>query len=641
MHKDLRAKLTICIPTALALTLVLGLSAFAVYRSSVNHALSLAKSRDLNTVHSVTELMQYEFEDMIADIRLLAQMQESQQVFTSSLTANLAKNLLYFSLDKKSYDIIHYLNSTGMEIFRIDYHGGTPKVVDKHKLENKSTYTYFKHSQKLHVGEVYISPLMLDTESSRSTSRPKPIIHLAAPLFAEDGGRYGVIMLNFFGNHLRRIMKTDGRETNPMLLNDEGYWLRSDKTEDEWGFMHAGREEITFRSRFPAEWERIKPVGKGQFHTANGLFTYATFDPGELIADLAGIKVRSDAGRWTILTHVPETILMAEPNDYFIKILTVTIPLGCILMLSAYFICQFRQKSKKAQLDIIEQHASYARFVPREFLHLLGKGRYRDVTLDNHATREMTVLFSDIRSYTKLSESMTHLEVIQFLNKYFVTVNTPITKNKGFIDSFHGDALMALFEDNATEGAVKAAIGMQHCINELNKERFAQGEQPVAAGIGLHHGELTLGALGTDKRMQATVIGDVVNLSARIESLTKSFGVKIVISDSVYDKLTTPETFNLREIDTVRVKGKQVPVVLYEVFDTDPEELIVQKKAILPLFSQGLTLYKQGGFEKAAEIFSQCMQACPEDTISPIFFTRCKTMARIPPGDGWTGISTI
>ena len=642
-EKQLKSSWCQFIVASMGILLIMGTCSFILYKSHKKYTEFLEAERAADVVRSVQQLLKFEFESIVADVRLLSKMQESNRVFNSHMTAELAKNLLYFTLDKKTYDTIRYMDMAGMELFRINYRNGNPVVVSREALRDNCDTYYHEGSRKLKVGGVYISALDLDTEVRAQNTGHKPIMRIAAPLFSFDGTRQGVVMLNYLGNRLCRIMElgAEGPSENPMLLNDEGYWLRSDNDEEEWGFMRKGGEDLTFQSRFPDEWTAVSQAGTGQIRTQNGLFTFATVDPGECISEESGIQVVSDAGKWVVMTHVPVDKLTASPKAYLAKLSTALIPLSLIIMGGLYFLCRFRQNSKQAQLDIMVQHVSYGRFVPKEFLALLHTGHYRDVTLNSHVDHEMFILFSDIRSYTKLSEGKTHSELLQFLNEYLAVVNQPIEANKGFVDSFHGDALLALFEGGNAENAVRAAIAMQQGIQQFNVDRVVQGEKPLAAGIGLHFGEVTLGALGTEERMQATVIGDEVNLAARIESSTKTFGVRVIISDCVYKHLPSPSVFNLREIDTVRVKGKQIPVVLYEVFDTDPDDVIRQKQAILPFFAKALALYRQGDFEVASQLFDECRKRCPDDTISPIFFKRCKMLLRVPPGDGWTGISTL
>jgi class 3 adenylate cyclase len=231
-------------------------------------------------------------------------------------------------------------------------------------------------------------------------------------------------------------------------------------------------------------------------------------------------------------------------------------------------------------------------------------------------------------------------EVFQFLNDYFKTVSGPVATNHGFIDIFIGDALMALFP-RSPEDALRAAIAMRRDLVDFSREKQKEGTPEVNCGYGLHFGEATLGAIGTYERMQTTAIGDTVNLAARIESVTKAFKLDIVISDSVYGRLPDKKEFLLREIDTVRVKGKHEPVVLYECYNGDPEDLAACKTENLHLWEQGLGYYKVGEFDEALEVFTALAKACPEDSVPPIYVKRCNTLKRIPPGEDWAGISTL
>ncbi|QTA83589.1 Adenylate/guanylate cyclase catalytic domain-containing protein [Desulfonema limicola] len=321
-------------------------------------------------------------------------------------------------------------------------------------------------------------------------------------------------------------------------------------------------------------------------------------------------------------------------------ILAVYIPVIVLTAIACFMIAKANQQRDMADLLKTQQADSYNLFVPHEFIALLNKESITSVKLGDCIEKQMTVFFSDIRSYTKLSESITSIELFNFLNSYFKQINPCIKNNNGFIDKFIGDAIMALFP-GSPENALRAAIDMKHQLDIYNKGRIQAGYDPVRAGFGLHYGMLTLGTIGSEIRMNTTVIGDAVNLASRIESLTKIFKIDIILSDAVHKKLINPDDFNLREIDTVRVKGKQNTVVLYEAFDTDPPEIIEKKNQALPIFNGALRDYKAGEFEKAMEEFEQCRKICPEDHIPSIYIKRSNTMLRVPPGPKWTGVSTL
>ena len=196
-----------------------------------------------------------------------------------------------------------------------------------------------------------------------------------------------------------------------------------------------------------------------------------------------------------------------------------------------------KKEKEDAQKYAIEMQTllanSYARFVPKQFLTNLGKTSILDVKLGDQISKEMTVMFSDIRSFTDLSEKMTPEENFNFINSYLSRMSPIIQNHHGYIDKFMGDGIMALF-DGMPDNALNAAIAMQKHIVVYNLHRDSQGYEPIRIGIGMHTGRLMLGAIGGIERMEGTVISDSVNLGSRIEGLTKIYGIKIAISEKTF-----------------------------------------------------------------------------------------------------------
>jgi class 3 adenylate cyclase len=182
--------------------------------------------------------------------------------------------------------------------------------------------------------------------------------------------------------------------------------------------------------------------------------------------------------------------------------------------------------------------------------------------------RNMTILFCDIRGYTSMSEVMTPLETFAFLNDYLACMAKAIDEADGFIDKYIGDAIMALFDDEATDGALKAAILMQQALLKFNYERSQNNLPKIAVEIGIHRGEVVMGTVGYACRIDSTVVGDAVNIASRIEGLTKQYNCGILVTESVVNSLQYPELFALRLIDNaVKVKGKDEAIALYERTD--------------------------------------------------------------------------
>ncbi len=204
------------------------------------------------------------------------------------------------------------------------------------------------------------------------------------------------------------------------------------------------------------------------------------------------------------------------------------------------------------------------RFVPVQFLHLLGKQSITEVKVGDQIQKIMTVLFVDIKSFTSLSEQLSPKENFDFLNSYLQHMEPIIHKHHGFIDKFIGDSIMALFEE-CPEHAIDAAREMQNCLKTFNLQLIDQGKQPIETGTGIHTGSLILGMVGGEGRMEGTVVSDAVNLASRLEGLTRIFGEKIIISGTTYNYLEHKNKYQITYLDEVTVKGRLKTVKIYAV----------------------------------------------------------------------------
>ncbi|MEM4271255.1 MAG: adenylate/guanylate cyclase domain-containing protein, partial [Candidatus Pacearchaeota archaeon] len=225
----------------------------------------------------------------------------------------------------------------------------------------------------------------------------------------------------------------------------------------------------------------------------------------------------------------------------------------------------------RSVINLSKINQAYKRFVPPEFIGLLNKKDISELKLGDHVKKRMTVLFSDLRDYTRLSEGMTPEENFNFLNSYLKRIGPIIRNHSGFIDKYIGDAIMAIFPKEP-EDAVRCAIEIQKSIHEFNIERLHKGDKPISAGIGIHTGDVILGTLGEEKRMEGTVISDAVNLSSRLENLTKLYKTSILISMDTFLELEDQENYNFRILDRVKVKGKEQFVTVVEIMDGYEQE---------------------------------------------------------------------
>ena len=277
----------------------------------------------------------------------------------------------------------------------------------------------------------------------------------------------------------------------------------------------------------------------------------------------------------------------------------------------------------KVHIQLYHINQAYGRFVPHEFLQLLSKNSVVDVKLGDHVEQEMTVLFTDIRGFTSLSEEMTPQDNFRFINGYLGRMEPMISTYHGFIDKYIGDAIMALFPTCADD-AVQGAIAMLNTLEDYNSGRKRAGYQEIAIGIGLNTGPLMLGTVGGQNRMDGTVISDAVNLASRVEGLTKIYGTALLITEQTYLKLQDPSHYLIRIIDRVKVKGKSKAVTVYEVFDADTPMQSELKRQTLHYFEQGVAHFHREEIGIARGYFQQVRELNPNDRVAQVYLTRCK-----------------
>ena len=251
-----------------------------------------------------------------------------------------------------------------------------------------------------------------------------------------------------------------------------------------------------------------------------------------------------------------------------------------------------------------------------------------------------TLLFSDLRSFTNITESLGAQGTVKLLNEYFEIMVECITEQGGMLDKFIGDAIMAAFglpirhEDDEDRG-VKAGINMISRLWKWNKLREKDGKPPLDMGLGLNTDKIVAGNIGSQKRMDYTMIGDGVNLAARLESACKQYNARILISDFTFKKLKG--TYRIRNIDDVVVKGKTEPIGVYEVLDYHNDTTFPNLMDVVNHFNEGRKKYKTGNFNDAINSFTECIKANENDNLAKTYIDRCNQLIKENPKE-WDGI---
>ncbi|MCE9599608.1 MAG: response regulator [Spirochaetia bacterium] len=276
----------------------------------------------------------------------------------------------------------------------------------------------------------------------------------------------------------------------------------------------------------------------------------------------------------------------------------------------------------KMHLLISRVNAAFGRFVPKEFLSILGHENIVEVVLGEQIMKNMSILFSDIRSFTTLSEGMTPKQNFDFINGYLGRFGPVIRKNEGFIDKYIGDAIMALFPTRPDD-AVQTAVDMLSELKLYNEHRSSSGYPSVNIGVGIHTGNLMLGTVGEAQRMEGTVISDAVNLASRLESLTKKFGIQAIISEDTLDGLNPRSTFDSRFLGKVKVKGKTKMVTVYELLSGQEPEILDKRMNSKPQFEKAVHLFFSKSYGDANALFQQIVAGDPGDKPAKIYMDRC------------------
>lgn len=283
---------------------------------------------------------------------------------------------------------------------------------------------------------------------------------------------------------------------------------------------------------------------------------------------------------------------------------------------------------------------AYGRYLPGSFLKLLDKARVIDLRLGDLTEKEVTIMFSDIRSYTNLSESMSPHDNFRFLVSYLSKIGDMLHQNTGFPVQYYGDGIMAMFHGD-TDNAVQAAIDMHKKVAEYSTDRIKKDRRELHIGVGLHTGKIIMGIRGDARRWEGGIVGDSVNLAARMEGLTKMYGASTMLTDETFKKLKNPRRFNIRFLGKVKVKGKDIPVGIYELIDGNNQDVFDLKIKTKTHFDAALEYYFEKDLEKAKELFTRVIEINPGDVTANHYITQiCQILAEGLPAD-WDGVEKL
>ncbi|MBJ2135633.1 adenylate/guanylate cyclase domain-containing protein [Paraglaciecola chathamensis] len=300
---------------------------------------------------------------------------------------------------------------------------------------------------------------------------------------------------------------------------------------------------------------------------------------------------------------------------------------------------RFEQKADEA----LRLRHTFQKFVPKQFVDHFAKHGATVLELGHAVEDDVAILFCDIRGFTGLSEKMSPQELMRFLNSYFLRMNDPIHLNSGFIDKFIGDAIMALFDhpdggdEDKAQDALCAALDLRRALTIYNQHRQNSGYASIDMGIGIHFGPVVLGTVGSDDRMDTTVIGDSVNIAYRLEALAPIYQCDIVVSAQALQQAAQPERFTSRLLDWVKVKGRSNAIEIHEVIAHLPQEQQQLKQSNSALIKQGLGYRFKQNWVQAINCFEQAAKLSPEDHLPRLHILQCQQLAESALPENWDG----
>jgi len=291
----------------------------------------------------------------------------------------------------------------------------------------------------------------------------------------------------------------------------------------------------------------------------------------------------------------------------------------------------------KTHIQLSKITNAYGRFVPHEYVKLLSKENILDVNLGDRVSKEMAIFFSDIRSFTTISEEMTSQENFAYVNGYLKQVCPEIRDRNGLIIKFLGDGIMAVFPDGVDD-AVQAGIAQLKKLQEYNQTLKAEDFPPIKIGIGIHWGHMMVGIVGEEGRMSGDALSDNVNLTARLEGLTKFYGVSLLISESAFNCLKKPEKYQIRFLDRASVKGRDEPINVYEVLDGEVDFVQELKLKTQADFEEGLEYYRSGNLFSAKVSFQKVLAVNSSDKTAQLYLERIDQLMVNGVPKNWNGV---
>ncbi len=545
----------------------------------------MLREAELHAVEMRVRALSDVFRAAVSDLSLFAELNDTQNFVaedTPTHRDDLTREALAFLGERQAYDAVRVVDSTGRDVVRVQRdETGSPAVVMS--VPSGSDGADTEAIPASFGGGIYLAPFRLASRDGAIESPPKPVLAVGIELW-QDGRPAGAVIVDVLATSFLRSFDQahPEAESRSMLVSEAGYWIRGSDSSAEWGDLLADRRDLSFATAFPREWERISSDYLGQFETPNGLFTYSTIRPLDEIrsavttpspatADSVPPGSAADPDAWRVVSYVPRAGL-AMTRYVGLNELIVSDALGVLLLAAGFWVMARRTTHARLfRTRVVAENAllssTLGRYLPKVVAARLRGESSRLARLGGES-RFVAVLFADIRGFTRFAETRSPHDVVVSLNLALSAITAPVIRHRGVLDKYIGDGLLAFFEstsdpEDAARNAVNAAREMQAAFAQLRRDTEGDDLGELGLGVGINAGRVILGNIGSEDVMDYTVIGDPVNVAARLQAAAESG--QILLTDEVCALIRAELT--VESMPPLAVRGRLRAVSVYRLIE--------------------------------------------------------------------------
>ena len=559
-----------------------------LHQDGARHRIAMLHDAEQHALGMRQDAVTRVIETAVSDLLFLADLNEVGPFLhddSPSTRAALEQELAAFSRNREIYNQIRILSPDGRELLRINYLNNHASAVLSEDLQDKSDRPYFQDLAQCTNDTIYVSPLDLNMENGLIEWPLNPVMRFALPVGAEDTDS-GYLILNLAGSVLLSAFADShpDPESSPLLTDQNGNLSYGFSSESGWDFMLPGSEGHNLSEAFPEEWTRIVSSEAGQFESSNGLFTYTTLVPYEAAgvalcnftdSDLPAQSLETiNYDVWKNISWVSSQMLRSVRLSGALQLAGWNAFGVLLLGTGSWYFARWLAMRAEAHRKTTEERSllesTLQRYMSKEVYHRLLGDPQRHSELGGDA-QEVAVLFVDIRGFTGFVEHQDPKHVVAVLNRTLTELVVPLRVYRGILDKYIGDGFLAFFEpefedSDAAQRAVDAAIVMQQAFANLWSDTADPALRELGLGIGISLGRVIVGNVGSRDSMDYTVVGDAVNVAARLQSLAKPG--EILISDRVQALLD--DTHDVEHSGLTKLRGRLEPIDVYKVQASEP-----------------------------------------------------------------------